>query len=153
YEETEEVASLLDHAEQKILEVSERKNRSGVINISDVLRDSMEENDQLYKNDEEITGTSSGYRALDLMTADVHEDELIILADRPGVGNTAVALNIAQKIGTSTDENVAIFSIEMGATQLVNRMLCAEGTINANHLRTGKLTEEEFEKLFVAMGS
>ena len=153
YEEADEVASLLDQAEQKILEVSERKNRSGFIKISDVLRDSMEEIDQLYKNDEEITGISSGYRALDLMTAGLHEDELIILAARPGVGKTAFALNIAQNIGTSTDENVAIFSLEMGATQLVNRMLCAEGTINANHLRTGKLTEEEFEKLFVAMGS
>lgn len=153
YEESEEVSSLLDHAEQKILEVSERKNRSGFIKISDVLRDSMEEIDQLYKNDEEITGISSGYRALDLMTAGLHEDELIILAARPGVGKTAFALNIAQNIGTSTDENVAIFSLEMGAPQLVNRMLCAEGTINANHLRTGKLTEEEFEKLFVAMGS
>jgi len=153
YEESEEVSNLLDNAEQKILEVSERKNRSGFIKISDVLRDSMEEIDQLYKNDEEITGISSGYRALDLMTAGLHEDELIILAARPGVGKTAFALNIAQNIGTATDENVAIFSLEMGATQLVNRMLCAEGTINANHLRTGKLTEEEFEKLFVAMGS
>ena len=153
YEETGDVSSILDEAEQKILEVSERKNRSGFINISDVLRDSMEEIDELYKNDEEITGISSGYRALDLMTAGLHEDELIILAARPGVGKTAFALNVAQNIGTSTDENIAIFSLEMGATQLVNRMLCAEGTINANNLRTGQLTEEEFEKLFVAMGS
>lgn len=153
YEESEGVSNILDAAEQKILEVSERKNRSGFVKISDVLRDSMEEIDELYKNDEEITGLSSGYRALDLMTAGLHEDELIILAARPGVGKTAFALNIAQNIGTSTNENVAVFSLEMGATQLVNRMLCAEGTINANNLRTGQLTEEEFEKLFVAMGS
>lgn len=153
YEESDDVTSILDAAEQKILEVSERKNRSGFKKISDVLRDSMEEIDDLYKNAEEITGLSTGYRALDLMTAGLHEDELIILAARPGVGKTAFALNVAQNIGTSTDENVAIFSLEMGATQLVNRMLCAEGTINANNLRTGQLTEEEFEKLFVAMGS
>jgi len=153
YEESDDVSNILDTAEQKILEVSERKNRSGFIKISDVLRDSMEEIDDLYQNNEEITGLSSGYRALDLMTTGFHEDELIILAARPGVGKTAFALNIAQNIGTSTDENVAIFSLEMGATQLVNRMLCAEGTINANNLRTGQLTEEEFEKLFVAMGS
>lgn len=153
YEESDEVSNLLDNAEKKILEVSERKNRSGFIKISDVLRTSMEEIDQLYKNDEDITGLSSGYRALDMMTAGLHEDELIILAARPGVGKTAFALNIAQNIGTSTDENVAVFSLEMGATQLVNRMLCAEGTINANNLRTGQLSEEEFEKLFVAMGS
>jgi len=153
YEEAEDVSNILDTAEQKILEVSERKNRSGFVQISDVLRDSMEEIDDLYQNAEDITGLSSGYRALDLMTAGFHEDELIILAARPGVGKTAFALNIAQNIGTSTNENVAIFSLEMGATQLVNRMLCAEGTINANNLRTGQLTEEEFEKLFVAMGS
>lgn len=153
YEESDDVSNILDAAEQKILEVSERKNRSGFIKISDVLRDSMEEIDELYKNNEEITGLSTGYRALDLMTAGLHEDELIILAARPGMGKTAFALNIAQNIGTSTSENVAIFSLEMGATQLVNRMLCAEGTINANNLRTGQLTEEEFEKLFVAMGS
>lgn len=153
YEESDDVSNILDAAEQKILEVSERKNRSGFVKISDVLRDSMEEIDELYKNDEEITGLSSGYRALDLMTAGLREDELIILAARPGVGKTAFALNIAQNIGTSTAENVAIFSLEMGATQLVNRMLCAEGTINANNLRSGQLTEEEFEKLFVAMGS
>lgn len=153
YEESDDVSTILDAAEQKILEVSERKNRSGFVKISEVLKDSMEEIDQLYKNAEDITGLSTGYRALDLMTAGLHEDELIILAARPGVGKTAFALNVAQNIGTSTDENIAIFSLEMGATQLVNRMLCAEGTINANNLRTGQLTEEEFEKLFVAMGS
>lgn len=153
YEESDEVAAILDAAEQKILEVSERKNRSGFVKISDVLKASIEEIDHLYKNAEDITGLSTGYRALDMMTAGLHEDELIILAARPGVGKTAFALNVAQNIGTSTAENVAIFSLEMGATQLVNRMLCAEGTINANNLRTGQLTEEEFEKLFVAMGS
>lgn len=153
YEESDDISTILDMAEQKIMEVSERKNRSGFLKIGDVLRDSMEEIDHLYQNNEEITGLSSGYRALDLMTAGLHEDELIILAARPGVGKTAFALNVAQNIGTSTSENVAIFSLEMGATQLVNRMLCAEGTINANNLRTGQLSEEEFEKLFVAMGS
>lgn len=153
YEESEDISNILDMAEQKILKVSERKNRSGFLKIGDVLRDSMEEIDHLYQNNEEITGLSSGYRALDLMTAGLHEDELIILAARPGVGKTAFALNVAQNIGTATSENVAIFSLEMGATQLVNRMLCAEGTINANNLRTGQLSEEEFEKLFVAMGS
>ncbi len=153
YEESDDISNILDMAEQKILKVSERKNRSGFVQISDVLRDSMEEIDHLYQNNEEITGLSSGYRALDLMTAGLHQDELIILAARPGVGKTAFALNVAQNIGTATSENVAIFSLEMGATQLVNRMLCAEGTINANNLRTGQLSEEEFEKLFVAMGS
>ena len=84
---------------------------------------------------------------------DRHKDELIILAARPAVGKTAFALNIAQNVGTKTDKSVAIFSLEMGAEQLVNRMLCAEGSIDANHLRTGQLSEEEWQNLIVAMGS
>src|SRR5699024_3550844 len=107
----------------------------------------------LNKKDDQITGLTTGYYHLDEITSGLHADELIILAARPGVGKTAFALNVAQNIGTKTDETVAIFSLEMGAEQLVNRMLCAEGTINATNLRTGQLTEEEFTKLFVAMGS
>ncbi|WP_208560516.1 replicative DNA helicase [Marinilactibacillus kalidii] len=153
YDEAGDLPNLLDDAERKILEVSEKRSRSGFVNIEEVLRETINNIDELFQNDEEITGISTGYKALDQMTAGLHEDELIILAARPGVGKTAFALNVAQNIGTKTDETVAIFSLEMGAEQLVNRMLCAEGTINASNLRTGKLTEEEFTKLFVAMGS
>ena len=78
---------------------------------------------------------------------------MIILAARPAVGKTAFALNIAQNVGTKTDKSVAIFSLEMGAEQLVNRMLCSEGSIDANHLRTGQLNEEEWQNLIIAMGS
>lgn len=153
YEEAYDVPGLLDEAERKILEVSEKRSRSGFVSIGEVLRNTVENIDELFQNDEEITGLSTGYKMLDQMTAGLHEDELIILAARPGVGKTAFALNVAQNIGTKTDETVAIFSLEMGSEQLVNRMLCAEGTINASNLRTGQLTEEEFTKLFVAMGS
>lgn len=153
YQEADNVPNLLDEAERSILEVSEKRSRSGFVSIESVLRDTINNIDDLFQNDDDITGISTGYKMLDQMTAGLHEDELIILAARPGVGKTAFALNVAQNIGTKTDENVAIFSLEMGAEQLVNRMLCAEGTINASNLRTGQLTEEEFEKLFVAMGS
>jgi len=153
YENNDDVGKLLNDSEQKILEVSEKKNRSGFVNISDILHQAIENIDELYQNNEEITGLSTGYKALDTMTSGLHEDELIILAARPGVGKTAFALNVAQNIGTKTDETVAIFSLEMGAEQLVNRMLCAEGTINASNLRNGQLTEEEFQNLYVAMGS
>jgi len=153
YEDNDDVGKLLNDSEQKILEVSENKNRSGFVNISDILHQAIENIDELYQNNEDITGLSTGYKALDTMTSGLHEDELIILAARPGVGKTAFALNVAQNIGTKTDETVAIFSLEMGAEQLVNRMLCAEGTINASNLRNGQLTEEEFQNLYVAMGS
>lgn len=153
YEEGDELASILDEAERSILEVSERRNRSGFLAISDVLNSSIAQIDQLYQNNEDITGLPTGYQALDKMTAGLQKEELIILAARPAVGKTAFALNIAQNIGTKTDETVAIFSLEMGAESLVNRMLCAEGSIDAGHLRTGTLSEEEWQSLIVAMGS
>ncbi|ALV22361.1 MAG: replicative DNA helicase [Carnobacterium sp.] len=153
YDEGDELATILDEAERGILEVSEKRNRSGFLSISEVLNTSIARIDELYQNDEEITGLPTGYKALDKMTAGLQKDELIILAARPAVGKTAFALNIAQNVGTKTDETVAIFSLEMGAESLVNRMLCAEGSIDASNLRTGNLSEEEWQNLIVAMGS
>ncbi|MED9788358.1 MAG: DnaB-like helicase N-terminal domain-containing protein, partial [Latilactobacillus curvatus] len=151
YAQDEDVTDILDTAEKEIMDVSERQNKAGFKSISDVLTSSIEQIDKLYQNEEDITGLSTGYRDLDKITAGLHEDELIILAARPGVGKTAFVLNIAQNIGTKTNENIAIFSLEMGAEQLVNRMLCAEGSIDANHLRTGQLDELEWQNLIVAM--
>lgn len=153
YEDNGNVPDVLNDAEQKILQVSEKRNRSGFASISEVLHKTIEHIDELHQRDEQITGISTGYHHLDEMTSGLHEDELIILAARPGVGKTAFALNVAQNIGTSTDETIAIFSLEMGAEQLVNRMLCAEGNIDASNLRNGQLTSEEYNNLFVAMGS
>ncbi|MFH4351673.1 DnaB-like helicase C-terminal domain-containing protein, partial [Acinetobacter baumannii] len=84
---------------------------------------------------------------LDKMTAGFQRNDLIIVAARPSVGKTAFSLNIAQNVATKTDENVAIFSLEMGADQLVMRMLCAEGNIDAQRLRTGSLTSDDWAKL------
>ncbi|KRN32123.1 replicative DNA helicase [Liquorilactobacillus mali] len=153
YSQDDDVPSLLDDAERQIMEVSERRNRTGFKPINDVLNSTMEEIDRLYQQDEEVTGLPTGYPDLDKMTAGLQPDNLIILAARPAVGKTAFALNIAQNIGTKTDSTVAIFSLEMSAESLVNRMLCAEGSINANHLRTGQLEDDEWQKLVVAMGS
>ena len=150
FEQGEDVESILDDAERSILEVSEKRNRSGFLSISDVLNTTIANIDQLYQNDEEITGLPTGYQALDKMTAGLQAEELIILAARPAVGKTAFALNIAQNVGTKTDKAVAIFSLEMGAESLVNRMLCAEGSIEASHLRTGQLSEEEWQNLIIA---
>lgn len=153
FEQSEDVQTILDAAERNIMEVSERRNKSGFLAISDVLQNAFENIDQLSRNNEEITGLPTGYVLLDKMTAGLQPEELIILAARPAVGKTAFALNIAQNVGTKTDKSVAIFSLEMGAESLVNRMLCAEGSIEASHLRTGQLSEEEWQNLIVAMGS
>ena len=149
----EDVPSLLDSAERQIMDVSERRNRSGFREIKDVLNEALNDVDRLSQQSEDITGLPTGYREFDKMTAGLQPDNLIILAARPAVGKTAFALNIAQNVATSTDTSVAIFSLEMSAESLVNRMLCAEGSINANHLRTGQLDEGEWQNLIVAMGA
>lgn len=153
YEGDASVTDLLDNAERDILAVSEQRGNTGFRNIGEILQESLENIDALSQNNEDITGLPTGYRELDKITAGLHADELIILAARPGVGKTAFALNIAQNIGTKTDNTIALFSLEMGAEQLVNRMLCAEGSIESNHLRTGQLNDEEWNNLIVAMGS
>lgn len=153
YEQDKDVSAIVEDAERGILEVSERRNSIGFQAIEDVLQETFRNIDQLAQNDEEITGIPTGYPALDKMTAGLQQGELIILAARPAVGKTAFALNIAQNIGTKTDASVAIFSLEMDAESLVKRMLCAEGLIDAGHLKTGQLTDEEWGNLVVAMGS
>jgi len=153
YSQDESVDDLLAQAEQSIMNVAEDRNSSGFKPIKDVLTSTFEEIDKLAQQKDTVTGLSMGYRDLDKITTGLHEDELMILAARPAVGKTAFALNIAQNVGTKTDKTVAIFSLEMSAESLVNRMLCAEGSIDANHLRTGQLTEEEWQNLVVAMGS
>ena len=153
YSQEGSVEEIVEAAEKGILNVSEKRNSTGFQAIADVLNSTMENIDRLSQQNEEITGLPTGYPELDKMTAGLQPEELIILAARPAVGKTAFALNIAQNIGTRTDRSVAIFSLEMGAESLVNRMLCAEGTIEASHLRTGQLTEEEWHHLIMAMGS
>lgn len=153
YSQGGSVEEIVEAAEKGILNVSEKRNSTGFQAIADVLNSTMENIDRLSQQNEEITGLPTGYPELDKMTAGLQPEELIILAARPAVGKTAFALNIAQNIGTRTDRSVAIFSLEMGAESLVNRMLCAEGTIEAGHLRTGQLTEQEWHNLIMAMGS
>lgn len=153
YSQEGSVEEIVEEAEKGILNVSEKRNSTGFQAIADVLNSTMEHIDRLSQQNEDITGLPTGYPELDKMTAGLQPEELIILAARPAVGKTAFALNIAQNIGTRTDRSVAIFSLEMGAESLVNRMLCAEGTIEAGHLRTGQLTEQEWHNLIMAMGS
>ncbi|BAB07748.1 replicative DNA helicase [Halalkalibacterium halodurans] len=153
YASEEEVDAILDDAEKTILDVAQRKNSSAFISIKDVLVETYDKIEMLQNQKGEITGIPTGFKDLDRMTAGFQRNDLIIVAARPSVGKTAFALNISQNVATKTDENVAIFSLEMGASQLVQRMLCAEGNIDAQRMRTGALTEEDWQKLTMAMGS
>ena len=125
-------------AEKALIDVSETANRSGFKNIQDILNLNFANLEARSQQTTDITGIATGYRELDKMTTGLHEEELIILAARPAVGKTAFALNIAQNIGTKLDKTVAIFSLEMGAESLVDRMLASEGVINSHSIRTGQ---------------
>ena len=149
----DEVEELLAEAEKKMMEVSSRKNAGDFIHIKDVLVKTYDNIELLHTRKGDVTGVPTGFRDLDKITAGFQRNDLIIVAARPSVGKTAFALNVAQNVATKTDENVAIFSLEMGAEQLVMRMLCAEGNIDAQVLRTGALQNEDWRKLTMAMGS
>lgn len=153
YNRENEVEDLLSEAEKSIMEVAQRKNAGAFHTIKDVLVRTYDNIELLHNRKGDVTGIPTGFAELDRMTAGFQRNDLIIVAARPSVGKTAFALNIAQNVATNTDEKVAIFSLEMGAEQLVMRMLCAEGNINAQNLRTGALTDEDWRKLTMAMGS
>lgn len=152
-EGSDDVTDILDDAESQIMGVSQDNASGGFKSIHDVLNTAMEEINSIPDDGNMVTGLPSGFSELDKMTTGFHDDELIILAARPGVGKTAFALNVAQFVGLKTDKTVAMFSLEMGAGQLVQRMLASEGLIDSQHLRTGQLTDEEWRKLVVAAGS
>src|SRR6476620_1878663 len=153
YTREDEVDALLGEAEKSILEVSQRKSAGSFHHIKDVLVRTYDNIEVMHNRVGDITGIATGFAELDKMTAGFQRNDLIIVGARPSVGKTAFALIIAQNVATKTDENVAIFSLEMGAEQLVMRMLCAEGNIDAQRLRTGSLTDEDWGKLTMAMGS
>jgi replicative DNA helicase len=125
------------------------------IGIKDALMQVWEEAEQRYNVrdiNRGITGIESGFTDLDKMTAGFQKNDLIIVAARPSVGKTAFALNIAQNVGVRAKETVAIFSLEMSAAQLVQRMICAEAQIDASRMRTGKFEGDDWERMAMAVG-
>ncbi|MET3575894.1 replicative DNA helicase [Bhargavaea ullalensis] len=149
----DEVEDVLAEAEKKMMEVASRKNSGDFKHIKDVLVQTYDNIELLHTRKGDVTGIATGFRDLDHITAGFQRNDLIIVAARPSVGKTAFALNVSQNVATKAGENVAIFSLEMGADQLVMRMLCAEGNIDAQVLRTGALEAEDWRKLTMAMGS
>ncbi|WP_248929304.1 replicative DNA helicase [Paenibacillus hamazuiensis] len=151
YSGGEEIGGLLSDAERRIMEISQRRSGSGFVSIRDVLMEVFEKVEKLHEQKGTTTGIKSGFHDLDRMTSGFQRSDLIIVAARPSVGKTAFSLNIAQNVGIREKETVAIFSLEMGAAQLVQRMLCAEGNIDASGMRNGNLKPEEWDKLTMAM--
>ena len=151
-----DVGQLLDEAETRILEIGESgsRNRTGFEEIQPVLARVMERIDFLYHRDNpsDVTGVPTGFVDLDEKTAGLQPGDLIIVAGRPSMGKTAFALNMAENVAVENGLPVAVFSMEMGGTQLAMRMLGSISRVDQHRMRTGRLNDEEWGKLSSAMG-
>lgn len=153
YDEAEDLSTLLDMAEKKIYEVTQGKTSNKFIELKDVLGEAWERADKLHKSKDELRGIPTGFRDLDAKLSGLQKSDLIILAARPSMGKTSLALDIARQAAIKHNVPVAIFSLEMSNQQLVDRMIAAEAKIDAWKLRTGKLTlDTEFERIRDSLG-
>lgn len=147
------IAELVELAEAKLFDVSKRFVSSDVASLETILEGSFDRLDALHKDKGSIRGITSGFRDLDGKLAGFQKSDLIILAARPSMGKTAMALNLAQNAAIKAGKPVLLFSLEMSKEQLVDRMLASEAGVNSWNLRTGNLSDSDFEKISHAMGS
>jgi replicative DNA helicase len=147
YEDTTDVLELLDKAEKGIFSVAEENLRRGSDSIRNLLTETMKEIDEAQKKKDGLTGVPSGYTDLDRMTSGWQKSDLIIVAARPAMGKTAFVLNMARYAAVEENKAVAIFSLEMGATQLVKRLISAECEIEGEKIIHGKLSDQEWATL------
>ena len=147
------IGDIIAKTEKSMLNISNQNTGSGFRNVADILDTHMQMVETRSQTDGVVTGLSTGFVGLDKITTGLHEDNLIILAARPAMGKTALALNIAQYIAVKEKKPVAIFSLEMGAESLIERMLAAEGMVEGYHLKTGNLSVEEWSRLVHAQGN
>jgi len=152
FDETEDVDILLDKAEKTVFDIGQRALTQNFVSIKEILPETFERLDNLSKNHGSMRGVPTGFKDLDHRLSGLQKSDLIILAARPGVGKTAFALNIAKNIAVMENKSVGIFSLEMGKDQLAERLISATGNIEAWHLRTGQLKEDDFSRIQHAMG-
>jgi len=153
YNEKEDTSRVLDEAEQKIFKVAEKHLKGKFIPIKSILEDSFERIDELHKDKDKLRGVPTGFKELDNILAGLQSSDLIIIAARPSVGKTSLALNIAEHVAGSEGIPVALFSLEMSKEQLVDRLLASEAKIDSWKLRTGNLDDSDFPKIGKAMAT
>ncbi len=152
YSTEEEPQDILDRAEQLIFELAQGRLGRSYAPLDAILRDTFEEIESLYHNKGEVVGVPTGFKRLDEMTTGFHPSELIIVAARPSVGKTTLALNIAANAAIGYGIPVGIFSLEMAREQLAMRLLASEARIDGHRLRSGYLRDEDWPKLSRALG-
>src|SRR4051795_4419916 len=147
YEEQEEVDSLLDEVEQKIFDVGEDRFKGQMLSMKDHAMQAIETIEKLYERKNSITGISTGFVEFDRMTSGLHPSEMIVIAARPSMGKTALAMNIAEYVAINEKLPVGVFSLEMSSQQLVQRLLCSRARVNLKNVRDGFLGERDFPSL------
>ncbi|RQO75878.1 replicative DNA helicase [Aquitalea sp. FJL05] len=151
-----DAAQLLDEAEGKVFQIAEStaKSKQGFLEMPGLLKEVVERIDMLYSRDnpDEVTGIPTGFIDLDAKTSGLQPGDLVIVAGRPSMGKTAFSMNIAEHVAVEYKAPVAVFSMEMGGAQLVMRMLGSVGRLDQHVLRTGKLGDEDWQKLTYAIG-
>ena len=152
YSEQESVVDIIDHAENLIFNIAQGRDTKGFRHIKDVLGDVYAHLHDLNTNKEATQGTQTGFSALDRVLAGLGKSDLVLVGARPGRGKTSFALNIATNVAKQTKKTVCIFSLEMSADQLVNRVLSSEALVNSYSLRTGELAPSDWENLARAAG-
>ncbi len=152
YSQQEDVTNIMDDAEKKIFNIMQKKTQNGYDSIKNILVESFENLQELYKNKKHITGVASGFIDLDNRTAGFHKDELILIAARPSMGKTAFALNIATNAAVNSNTPVVVFSLEMSKEQCANRILCSQAMVDSSRVGKGEIDDEEWSKLATAAG-
>ena len=147
-----EVDEILDQAESRIFQVAQSRAREGFVWIKEILWPTFEHIERLQESATGITGVATGYRDLDRLTTGFQKGDLIVVAARPAMGKTSLVMNIAQNAAIEQKVTVAIFSLEMSKEQLVQRLLCSESRVDAQKLRRGRLSPEEYQRLAASAG-
>lgn len=153
YDEARSLQQLIEEAETRLFEVSQKHIKQDITSIETILSESFDRLDELHKDKGKIRGVPTGFKDMDNLLAGLQKSDLFILAARPSMGKTAFALNLAHNVAVKSEQPVLIFSLEMSKEQLVDRMLSMESGVDAWALRTGNLTDADFEKIGHAMGA
>ncbi len=153
YDEANSLKDLIENAEARLFDVSQKHIKHDITSLEDILTASFERLDDLHKDKGKIRGVPTGFKDLDNILAGLQRSDLFVLAARPSMGKTALSLNIAHNVSIESELPVLIFSLEMSKEQLVDRMLAVESGVDAWALRTGNLSDDDFEKIGQAMGS
>lgn len=148
----ESLEYILEDTEKRMFSLVQQRNTGDYVPIRQIVMNAMEKIEQSSKQKGNVTGISTGFLDLDYRTAGMQPSDLVLIAARPSMGKTAFVLNIAQNVAFKEGECVAIFSLEMSKEQLVNRMFSLESKVDAQHLRTGSLSDQEWEKLIESAG-